>query len=117
VEEFLRCTLEPAALGGTTIPAGEAVRVVYAAANRDPRRFAVPDLLDPSRPGNGHLGFGRGIRYCLGAALARAETHIVALRALLERFPRPALAAPPEKITWQPGMKRALASLPVRTSG
>ncbi|GGL58907.1 cytochrome P450 family protein [Planomonospora parontospora] len=127
VEEFLRCTgpaeiavlrytLQPVALGGTVIPAGEAVQVVYAAANRDPRRFEGPDLLDLSRPDNGHLGFGRGIHYCLGAALARAETQI-ALRSLVERFPRLALAVPSEEITWQPGMKRALTSLPVRTRG
>ncbi|GGK92130.1 cytochrome P450 [Planomonospora parontospora subsp. parontospora] len=127
VEEFLRCTgpaeiavlrytLQPVALGGTVIPAGEAVQVVYAAANRDPRRFEGPDLLDLSRPDNGHLGFGHGIHYCLGAALARAETQI-ALRSLVERFPRLALAVPPEEIIWQPGMKRALASLRVRTRG
>ncbi|MGW0060421.1 cytochrome P450 family protein [Streptosporangium sandarakinum] len=127
VEEFLRCTgpaeiavmryaLQPVELGGTVIPAGEAVQVVYAAANRDPRRFDGPALLDPARPDNGHLGFGHGLHYCLGAALARAETQI-ALRSLLERFPRLALAVPSAEITWQPGMKRALTSLPVRTCG
>lgn len=124
VEEFLRYsgpaeiavmryTLEPVELGGLTIPKGEAVQVVYGAANRDPRRFNQPDLLDLGRADNAHLGFGHGIHYCLGAALARAETQI-ALTALLERFPGLALAVPATEIGWQPGMKRALTRLPVR---
>ncbi|NRQ37539.1 cytochrome P450 [Nonomuraea sp. NN258] len=124
VEEFLRYTgpaevavmrytLEPVELGGTTIPAGEAVQVVYAVANRDSRRFDGPDLLDLARADNPHLGFGHGIHYCLGAALARAETQI-ALRSLLHRFPGLALAVPADEIGWQPGMKRALTALPVR---
>ncbi|RBQ14971.1 cytochrome P450 [Spongiactinospora rosea] len=123
VEEFLRFsgpaeiavmryTLEPVDLGGTAIPAGEAVQVVYAAANRDPRRFDRPGLLDPHRPDNAHLGFGHGIHYCLGAALARAEAQI-ALTGLFDRFPGLTLAG---EAGWQPGMKRALTGLPVRTS-
>ncbi|MGN9843961.1 cytochrome P450 family protein [Nonomuraea sp. H19] len=125
VEEFLRYTgpaeiavmryaLEPVEIAGVTIPAGDAVQVVYAAANRDPRRFVQPDLLDLHRPDIAHLGFGHGIHYCLGAALARAETQI-ALTSLLRRFPRLAPAVPAPEIGWQPGMKRALTRLPVRT--
>ncbi|MBE1558788.1 cytochrome P450 family protein [Nonomuraea africana] len=125
VEEFLRYTgpaeiavmrytREPVELGGVTLPEGEAVQVVYAAANRDPRRFDGPDLIELGRADNAHLGFGHGIHYCLGAALARAEAQI-ALRSLLDRFPGLALAVPAAEITWQPGMKRALSALPVRT--
>ncbi|MFB4290232.1 cytochrome P450 [Nonomuraea sp. ATR24] len=127
VEEFLRVTgpaeiavmrytLEPVELGGTRIPAGEAVQVVYAAANRDPRRFDRPELLDVGRGDNAHLGFGHGIHYCLGAALARAETQI-ALRTLIDRFPGLELAVPAAEIGWRPGMQRALTALPVRTDG
>jgi cytochrome P450 len=123
VEEFLRYggpaeiavmryTLEPVELGGVTIPEGEAVQVVYAAANRDARRFERPGLLDLHRPDNAHLGFGHGIHYCLGAALARAEAQI-ALTGLFERFPSLALAG---EVGWQPGFKRALSGLPVRRS-
>ncbi|MGR6920181.1 cytochrome P450 family protein [[Actinomadura] parvosata] len=122
VEEFLRYsgpaelavlrhTLEPVELGGVTIPAGEAVQVVYAAANRDPRRFDRPGELDLHRLDNAHLGFGHGIHYCLGAALARAETRI-ALTTLFDRFPALTLAG---EAGWQPGFKRALTGLPVRT--
>ncbi|SDL30607.1 cytochrome P450 family protein [Nonomuraea jiangxiensis] len=112
----LRYTLEPVEIGGVTIPAGEAVQVVYAAANRDPRRFDRPDVLDPRRPDNAHLGFGHGIHYCLGAALARAETQI-ALTTLFDRFPGLAPAVPASDLGWQPGLRRALTSLPVRTAG
>ncbi|MFI7637418.1 cytochrome P450 [Nonomuraea sp. NPDC049400] len=125
VEEFLRYSgpaeiavlryaIEPVQLGGVDIGAGEAVQVVYAAANRDPRRFDRPHLLDPRRSDNPHLGFGHGIHYCLGAALARAETEI-ALTMLLRRFPALELAVPADRIGWRPGIQRALAALPVRT--
>lgn len=125
VEEFLRYSgpaeiavlryaLEPVDLGGATIDTGQAVQVVYAAANRDPARFDRPDVLDPHRADNAHLGFGHGIHYCLGAALARAETQI-ALTTLLRRHPALELAAPADRLTWKPGLQRALAALPVRT--
>ncbi|MEQ4723159.1 cytochrome P450 [Nonomuraea sp. B19D2] len=124
VEEFLRYSgpaeiavlryaLEPVELGGVTISAGEAVQVVYAAANRDPGRFDRPHQLDPHRADNAHLGFGHGIHYCLGAALARAETEI-ALSTLLRRLPGLELAVPADQVGWRPGMQRALAALPVR---
>ncbi|WP_443155000.1 cytochrome P450 family protein [Nonomuraea sp. KM88] len=111
----LRYTLEPVEIGGVTIPRGEAVQVVYAAANRDPRRFDQPGRLDLRRADNAHLAFGHGIHYCLGAALARCETQI-ALATLLDRFPGLTLSVPASEIGWQPGMKRALTSLPVRTT-
>lgn len=109
----LRYARESVELGGVTIQAGEAVQVVYGAANRDPRRFARPEELDPSRADNAHLGFGHGIHHCLGAALARAETQI-ALTTLLRRFPGLALAVPADRIVRQPGIRRALSALPVR---
>ena len=59
---------------------------------------------------DGHVGFGHGIHYCLGAALARQEGE-VALRALFDRFPGLALAAEPVWVPL-PGSRR-LAALPV----
>ncbi|MBF8192920.1 cytochrome P450 [Nonomuraea sp. K274] len=109
----MRFTLEPVDIGGVTIPAGEAVQIVNATANRDPRRFADPDRLQLDRPDNQHLSFGHGIHFCLGAALARAEAQI-ALHTLLTRLPSVRLAVPAEHITWQPGLQRALSALPVR---
>ncbi|MFC4117725.1 cytochrome P450 [Nonomuraea zeae] len=80
-----RATTREAELGGVTIPADKMVMIWLAAANRDPRQFAHPDVFDPHRDPNPHLGFGRGIHFCLGAPLARLEGR-VALDILLDRF-------------------------------
>jgi cytochrome P450 len=71
---------------GTTIPAGSAILLLLASANRDPRRYADPDVLDIRRADIQHLTFGFGLHYCLGANLARLEGR-VALDELLNRFP------------------------------
>ncbi|PRX46997.1 6-deoxyerythronolide B hydroxylase [Prauserella shujinwangii] len=109
----MRYTLEPVQIGGVTIPAGEAVQVLYATGNRDPRRFSDPDRLALDRADNPHLAFARGPHYCLGAALARAEGDI-AFRGLVSRFPRLTLAVHPDQLTWKPGPVRTLGTLPVR---
>ncbi|MCU7821994.1 cytochrome P450 [Kitasatospora sp. DSM 101779] len=57
-------------VGGTVIPAGRVVLLLYAAANRDPRRFADPDRFDPDRAELRHLAFGHGPHHCLGAPLS-----------------------------------------------
>lgn len=69
-------------LCGTRIRAGEMVTASVAAANRDPRVFTSPDLLDVGRATVGHLGFAHGPHFCVGASLARVQTE-VALTALL----------------------------------
>ncbi|UAK35814.1 cytochrome P450 [Nocardia asteroides] len=68
------------------------VLVSVASANHDERRFAAPATFDPARGANGHLAFGHGIHYCLGAGLARLEAR-VALTRLVRRYPllRPAV--------------------------
>ncbi|WP_324611917.1 cytochrome P450 [Streptomyces sp. NRRL B-3648] len=71
-------------VAGTTIPKGSPVRLMPAAANRDPERFANPDRFDPDRKDNGHLGFHTGIHYRYGAPLARIELH-AAVPELLRR--------------------------------
>jgi cytochrome P450 len=71
---------------GTAVAAGEEVVTLLGAANRDPRVFDDPDRFDIGRVGQAPMSFGAGIHYCLGAALARAEGHVVFDR-LLERFP------------------------------
>ena len=70
---------------GTTMPAGSAVLLIMASANRDPRRFDEPDSYDILRKDVQHLTFGYGLHFCLGTHLARLEGR-VALDELLNRW-------------------------------
>jgi cytochrome P450 len=70
---------------GTTLPAGAAVLLLMASANRDPRRFENPDAYDITRKDLQHLTFGYGLHFCLGAHLARLEGR-VALDEMLNRW-------------------------------
>jgi cytochrome P450 len=73
-------------LAGCAIPANARVAVLLASANRDERRFADPDRFDIARDARGHVGFGFGLHFCLGASLARLEA-TAALRALIPELP------------------------------
>ena len=70
---FIRTATADVRLGDVTIPAGTEVAALLGAANRDPEVFAGPDTFDIGRYPNPHLGFGAGLHFCLGAALARLE--------------------------------------------
>lgn len=94
-----RVALEDVEIGEKEIKAYQLVFAVLAAANRDPEVFPDPERLDITRSPNPHLAFGDGIHFCLGAPLARLESRI-ALKALLDRFPRLRLAE--EKPLWRP---------------
>ena len=73
-------------LGGMAIPAGSVVQLRYAAANRDPSRFADPDKFDIERTNaRTHLSFGKGPHMCVGNMLSRKEM-LVAFDELLERL-------------------------------
>ncbi|MFE5124104.1 cytochrome P450 [Streptomyces sp. NPDC056669] len=111
-----RFATEPLTLAGQRIAEGEPVLVVLAAADRDPERFAEPDVLDLTRRDNQHLGYGHGIHYCLGAPLARLEAR-TAIATLLRRLPGLRLAAEPEELRWRGGLiMRGLRTLPVTWS-
>ena len=72
-------------LGGTDVPAGSRLLLLWGAANRDPAQFDAPHEFRLDRPGGkGHITFGKGAHFCVGAALARLEAQIV-LRAVLDR--------------------------------
>ncbi|MEU8490855.1 cytochrome P450 family protein [Pseudonocardia alni] len=91
-----RYAAEDTEIAGTPVPAGTAVLPGLLPANFDPRVVDRPDELDVRRDpgrGEGHLGFGHGAHYCLGAALARQEVEVV-LSALVTRFPGLRLAEP-----------------------
>jgi cytochrome P450 len=106
-----RVALEPVALGGHVLEAGDVVRLNVGAANRDPTRFPDPDRFDVTRAPGGALGFGYGARSCIGAGLTRLQTPI-AVGALLERAPDLELAREP---VWSavPGI-RGIEGLVVR---
>jgi cytochrome P450 len=109
-----RFTTEDLAIGDVVIPAGEQVLIAISSANRDPAQFPDPNRLDLSRDTSGHVAFGHGIHYCLGAPLARMEAE-VALGALFARFPEISLAVSPKELRWRPvSLMNGLESLPVR---
>jgi len=108
-----RFTIEELPIGGVVIPPGEWVLVATSSANRDPAQFPDPDRLDLGRDTGGHVAFGHGIHYCLGAPLARMEAE-VALGALLTRCPQIELAVPPAELRWRPvSLMNGLEALPV----
>ncbi len=78
-------------LHGVTMKANDMLFVGNASANRDPEVFENPDAFDLDRKGRAaHLGFGRGLRYCLGQNLAKLETRL-AVVSFFEAFPDAAL--------------------------
>jgi cytochrome P450 len=90
-------------LGGQEIPSGAMVMLRYAAANRDEAVFEDGEIFRIDRPNaKEHLGFGMGIHYCPGAALAREEARI-GLGMILDRLPNLRLA-PGNDFTHQPSM-------------
>jgi cytochrome P450 len=108
-----RFATEDLPVGDVVIPAGEQVLIAISSADRDPAQFPDPDRLDLGRDTSGHVAFGHGIHYCLGAPLARMEAE-VALGALLARFPEISLAVPPRELRWRPvSLMNGLESLPV----
>jgi len=81
-----RYVMEDVEYYGTTLPAGSAVLLLMASANRDPRRFERPAAYDIRRDDGQHMTFGYGLHFCLGAHLARLEGR-VALDEMLNRWP------------------------------
>jgi cytochrome P450 len=108
IEEFLRWdspvhnapvrfASEDVPIGDAVIPAGAVVILSTGSANRDGDKFADASRLDPDRDTGGHLAFGHGLHFCLGASLARMEGQ-VAIGALLRRFPGISLAVPAQDL-------------------
>ena len=96
IEEMLR--MEPPAQGlprrltadlelhGTTIPAGEEISLMFAAANHDPQHYPDPDTFDIERANKDHLALGFGLHKCVGQHVARAEARAFFPR-LLQKYP------------------------------
>ncbi len=111
---------QPLALGALTIPAGEPIVVMLAAANRDPAAYTDADRFEPQRwlaePAPPEpVSFAFGPHYCLGANLARMEAEVM-LETLLDVMPGVALTGEP--LRWRhSGLFRSLAALPLRPRG
>ncbi|GHE90344.1 cytochrome P450 [Amycolatopsis deserti] len=109
----VRAALADVELHGERIAAGECVTLSLPEANRDPARFADPDVLDLLRPAAGHVAFGHGVHQCLGQQLARVELR-VALPALFTRFPALRLAIPAGDVVMRTdSLVRGVDELPV----
>ena len=105
-----RVAADDMAIGDVTVPKGDTMMLLFAAAQRDPAVYSSPDAFDPDREGIRHLAFGLGAHFCLGAPLARLEARI-ALSAVAARFPNARLAGEP---TYKPNVTlRGMATLSV----
>jgi cytochrome P450 len=87
IQCLFRRAMRDVELSGVAIPAGSTVLPLIGSANRDESVFPDADRFDVSRNAQGHLAFGLGLHFCLGASLARLEARI-ALEELLPRFAR-----------------------------
>jgi len=76
---MFRVVKADADVAGTSLCPGDRAVVMYAAANRDPNVFPDPDTFSPDRDNlTSHLAFGKGVHFCLGAALSRLEGKVAA---------------------------------------
>ncbi len=111
VHTLARRTLQEVTIRDVTIPQDSSIYLLIGAANRDPAKFPDPERLDINRQPTRTLGFGYGIHYCLGAALARLESQ-VAFETILRRLP--SLRMTVETPAFRPNYSlRGLESLPV----
>lgn len=110
VQYLMRTAKVDVELHGTTIPQGAKVLLLYAAANRDDRRWENPDAFDIARPQLRHVAFGEGIHHCLGAPLARLEARI-AIQELLAVAPEYRITGEIERL--EAHVLRGIHRLPV----
>jgi 4-methoxybenzoate monooxygenase (O-demethylating) len=96
VQSFFRTTTRDVEVGGVQLRDGEKVLLLFAAANRDPRRWDKPDSFDVRRRATGHMTFGTGIHGCVGQAVARLETEAI-LTALTRRVVSLELTSEPKR--------------------
>lgn len=100
------------ALHGQQLRRGDLVLPLIGAANRDPARYAQPDVLDITRSDGSSLSFGSGPHVCIGAALTRMEAGIV-FGQLIRRWPGLSLIDATPRWGNKPAY-RGLMTLPLR---
>jgi len=106
-----RLTTRDVEMGGHVIPAGTRCGLLFAAANRDPRRWSEPDRFDIGRNLRGQVGWGAGVHVCVGKTLAQLEADAM-LGAMARRITRFEAAGDAEP--WMTTIGHGPASLPVR---
>lgn len=94
---------------------GQLVMISIMGANRDPRVFKNPDVLDLRRDTSESMALGHGAHYCIGANLARLEMRLM-IDAALDFLP-PTARLLEDEIRWSArGMMSQIRSLPVDLS-
>jgi len=106
-----RITTEDVEIEGVVIPKGERCGLMFAAANRDPRRWSQPERFDVRRDNRGHLGWGQGIHACVGRLLAGLEADAL-LGAIARHISSFETAGEPEP--WMTAIGHGPERLPVR---
>jgi cytochrome P450 len=115
VQFLFRITTQDTEVGGVPIPAGNVVSPMFASANRDSEHYPDGERFDITRNTQGHLAFGLGPHFCLGAPLARLEAR-VAFEELFGRFAKFEHAT--DTIDRVDSMfLRGLRTLPIRIAG
>jgi hypothetical protein len=115
IQGLFRMATTDTVVGGTPIPAGSRVQVMFGSGNRDEALVERPDEMDLARRSpSAHLAFGRGIHSCLGNILARLESK-VALETLLGSVSRFELAVDADSVDYLPSLaNRGPQALPLR---
>jgi cytochrome P450 len=106
-----RIAMRDVEIEGIVIPKGERCGLMFAAANRDPRKWIEPDRFDIRRDHRGHVGWGYGVHSCVGRVLAQLEADAL-LGALIRHIENFEAAGEPEP--WMTTIGHGPARLPVR---
>lgn len=106
-----RITTRDVPIDDYVIPAGTRCGLLFAAANRDPRKWPEPERFDIGRNLRGQVGWGAGVHMCVGKTLAQLEADAM-FRAMLPRIQRFEAAGEPEP--WMTTIGHGPARLPVR---
>jgi cytochrome P450 len=107
---YPRQVAKPVRLGGVDLKPGDRLGIVLGSGNRDESVYENAENFDIGR-GRGHLAFGGGPHFCLGAWAARAQVAEVALPTLFKRLPNLRAAGEPR---WGGWVFRGVLDLPAR---
>ena len=106
-----RITAKDVTIGDYVLPAGTRTGLLFAAANRDPRKWQDPDKFDIERELRGHVGWGFGLHSCVGKIMAQLEMEAL-FGALIKRVASWEAAGDPE--WWMTTIGHGPYKLPIR---